>query len=115
MAEGKIRSNKNLLWTGTLSGNVSITVPNASKYTLFALQISDGSLLLGGMNHNQNKIDFSRASMLSGSNTIYTDCVQFTVSGDTWTRIGAVEIAHNPSGNHGSASGLTAKAIYGLI
>lgn len=115
MAVSPIKSNKALLWSGAQSGNTAITVSNSSKYTLFALQVADGSLLLGAKAVTNDKIGFFRASMVSGSNTQYTDCVQFTISGDTWTRVGATEFGHNPSGNHGGASNLTAKAIYGLI
>ena len=116
MAAGKIYSLKRKqLWSGTLSGNNEITVSNTNDYILFALELSDGSLLLGAKNPNAGKISFYRASMISGSNTQYFDVIQFSVSDNKWTRIGAAEFGHTPGSNHGSATALTTVAIYGII
>ena len=104
------------LWSGTLASGSSITVTGSSDYRLFILYCSgQGSAIIAArMADGTNYIrGFGTAQMANGN--AYYCGVNITASGTQWTLNAAKNVAHNASGNHGSASDLTVSKIIGLL
>ena len=104
------------LWTGTLADGETVTVSGSANYQLFILYCSgQGSAIIAArMADGTNYIrGFGTAQMANGN--AYYCGVNITASGTQWTLNAAKNVAHNASGNHGTASDLTVSKIIGLL
>lgn len=114
MAESIIekRGGLDLLWEGTWTSG-EIIVPRSAKYSVFMI-VQESSY--GGLGIKAPTGTVRASSMVmssSGIQTIYS--FRASASGNTWTMGLSKKLAHNPSGNHGTASDVAVNAIYGVI
>lgn len=98
------------LWEGSASSG-TITVPDTSKYLLFAVTIGGETVVCA---RTGNVITGSLlTSDTAGSQ--YSKSIYVALNGNAWSLTTIKELSHKASSNHGAASGKAITKIVGLI